>query len=257
MSDKQSIVSELVPEAAGHESGSKEWAKAVANYLKGAIRHIGTPREQVLAVYRAFEEHEGWKHLRDRNRPLKSQDDFCKIYLGLSSDAVLNKLSRAEHAEMLALAPEIKPTLSHSDAGKLGGRGHKASDKGTGFPRGSNAAPTLIAKIKKVDPEIAEQIGPDKIYKSARAAARAAGIIKDKSLLQRAMDAYENLTAEDQDKFREREIERDSVELIVNLWHGLNDDDRNTVMERLGLGLQPRSDVSPPSSSINTEGAEQ
>jgi hypothetical protein len=244
MSDEQSTVSELVPEAADHEPGSKEWARAVADYLKGAIRHIGTPPEQVLVVYRTFEEHEGWKHLRVGNRRLKSQDEFCEDYLGLPSDAVLKKLSRAEYAEMLAQSPDIVPTLSHAEAGKLGGRGHKASDKGTGFPRGSNAAATLIAKIKKVAPEVADQIGKGKHYKSARAAAKDLGLIKDKPPLQRAMEAYQKLTDAEKAEFQRAEID-DPIELIVGLWHDLNDDDRETVLERLGLQYIPTIDHQP------------
>jgi hypothetical protein len=68
----------------------------------------------------------------------------------------------------------------------MGGRGRKASDQITGFQRGTRSS-YLAARLKRDAPEIAAAAERGE-YRSVRAAARAAGIIKPP-------DAYRELCA--------------------------------------------------------------
>jgi hypothetical protein len=85
------------------------------------------------------------------------------------------EVERRLTAQELAADPFTLPLHTHAQAGAKGGRGKKASDNITSF-RGNSAA-YLVAKLKRDAPEFADRLAVGE-FRSARAAARAAGIIK-------------------------------------------------------------------------------
>jgi hypothetical protein len=88
---------------------------------------------------------------------------------------------RKRLARDLAADPDVPPSLTHAEAGAKGGRGKKASDNITSF-RGTSAD-YLVRRLKRDRPDIADALARGE-YRSARAAALAAGIVTVKTPLQ-------------------------------------------------------------------------
>jgi hypothetical protein len=94
----------------------------------------------------------------------------------------------------------VKPTATHEEAGKQGGRGNKkASNNVTSFKRG-NTQEYLVRRLKRAAPEIAQALGCGE-YRSARAAAKAAGIIKELTPLEAAKRAWRKMSATEKQQF--------------------------------------------------------
>jgi hypothetical protein len=110
-------------------------------------------------------EHALWK---ERAGPESaSTDDWAG-----SGEAVERRLTARE---MAAADSDVLPLHTHAQAGAKGGRGKKASNKVTSFS--GNSAAYLVAKLKRDAPEFAERLAAGE-FRSARAAALAAGVIK-------------------------------------------------------------------------------
>jgi hypothetical protein len=75
-----------------------------------------------------------------------------------------------------AQAAKAQPLAHHGEIGN-GRADESRGDNGTST-RGSNSQAYLLRRIARDQPELLDQIGPDKPHRSARAAAIAAGIIK-------------------------------------------------------------------------------
>jgi hypothetical protein len=85
-----------------------------------------------------------------------------------------------------------------------GGERTKADEQGDigTLNRGSNSAAYLAARIKRDAPEIAARVEKGE-FKSMRAAAKAAGIVKDRSPLERVQSIWQRCTAQEQEKIRD------------------------------------------------------
>jgi hypothetical protein len=86
---------------------------------------------------------------------------------------------RLAAAETMANTEAAVRNLSAAEYGAMGGRGKKAVADGNGFkpPVGSNSTSYLAARLKRDHPDIAAAVERGE-YRSMRAAAREAGIIK-------------------------------------------------------------------------------
>ena len=147
-------------------------------------------------------EYDAWKVIG-----FASFEDFCKSELGktlceveqiVSGVRVLQATGRTAPitpAEAIAAAPKIQ-TLT--DAGKKGGRGKKAPDNVRGF--NGNSQNYLAARINRDHPEIAERVKAGE-FKSIRAAAIVAGIVKVKTPLERLFAEWKKASQEERDAF--------------------------------------------------------
>jgi hypothetical protein len=90
---------------------------------------------------------------------------------------------------------EVQPALpfaqTHAEAGAKGGRGKKASSDRTGFSRGETST-YLVRRLKRDFPKIAAALARGE-FKSARAA----GIVKEPTALDRIMKLLPQLTPEE------------------------------------------------------------
>lgn len=85
-------------------------------------------------------------------------------------------LTIAERAQALAADDAVTPSMTHTEAGALGGRGQKAHYDITSFS--GTGQTSLVKRLKRDAPVIAEALARGE-YPSARAAAKAAGIEHD------------------------------------------------------------------------------
>jgi hypothetical protein len=108
-------------------------------------------------------------------QPYGSLDALLLAEIGCDKEKSL-----ANKAQQMAADTDVKPGMTHKEAGAQGGRGNKKDgDNITSFPetRGSTGAAYLVRRLKRDHPAIAEALGRGE-YPSARQAGIAAGIVK-------------------------------------------------------------------------------
>jgi hypothetical protein len=118
-----------------------------------------------------------------------------------------------DEAKRLAAAETMKEAepipMQEIDLGKAGpGRGKKTGDHSTRFNRGSTSSSYLAARLKRDHPEIAAAVERGK-YRSMRAAAREAGIIKPPNPYRQLIRWWDR--ASDHDRMR--------FEDFIEQWH--------------------------------------
>jgi len=174
--------------------GTEEWAKAVRLRMLSVVKSLPLYPNSMRELVESMREHQGWKVLRRADgkifrtfeefcahpqphglgKPWREIKPFVQAALGGNAAVVAAVTTRAEAA----------PTLS--DAGKKGGRPkkddkpkpEKARDDGNGLTRRGNGPEYLAARIARDAPQVLEEMKAGK-FKSVRAAAKAAGIVKD------------------------------------------------------------------------------
>lgn len=147
-------------------------------------------------------EYDAWKVIG-----FASFEDFCKAELGktlceveqiVSGVRVLQATGRTAPiterqartaAEALAAAPKLQPT----------GRPSKGSQRPP-LQKGSNSKVRLAARINRDHPEIAERVKAGE-FKSIRAAAIVAGIVKVKTPLERLFAEWKKASQEERAEF--------------------------------------------------------
>lgn len=141
-------------------------------------------------------EYDAWKVIG-----FASFEDFCKAELGktlceveqiVSGVRVLQATGRTAPitpAEAIAAAPKLQPT----------GRPKKGSQRPP-LQKGSNSKVRLAARINRDHPEIAERVKAGE-FKSIRAAAIVAGIVKVKTPLERLFAEWKKASQEERDAF--------------------------------------------------------
>ena len=141
-------------------------------------------------------EYDAWKVIG-----FASFEDFCKAELGktlceveqiVSGVRVLQATGRTAPitpAEAIAAAPKLQPT----------GRPSKGSDS-LPIPKGSTSKARLAARINRDHPEIAERVKAGE-FKSIRAAAIVAGIVKVKTPLERLFAEWKKASQEERAEF--------------------------------------------------------
>jgi len=180
------------------EPGSREWIITRRSLLVACLSDIKNNRTAGQSVYDEIKRIGGWQHLEDlTGRPFRSFEEFCASPNGLGIERP--EIERRLTAPELAQSEKVLPVLSHSEAGAKGGRGKKASDKITSF-RGTSAE-YLVSRLKKHHPDIAARLAAGE-FKSARAAARAAGLKVDDPPLKLLRRAWKRATADERAAFR-------------------------------------------------------
>ena len=126
--------------------------------------------------------------------------------LGVKTEVSLDAAVAAGRAQALAGDPRVEKTLegeelraARAEGGKKGGRGNHRAD-GTKVSRGSNKAETLIRRLKRDAPDVADALARGE-YPSARAAGIAAGIVKVPSTLSLLRRAWARASRDERDAF--------------------------------------------------------
>jgi hypothetical protein len=165
-----------------HPVGSVKWAESLAIALNWQTEHaekFGV--DELIPTLELIETAEAkpWM-VWPEEKPCGNADTFFQLSCGLSV--------RQVKALVEAYAPDKKftfddavteRTMTHSEAGKTGGRGNKASDNVTSFSGRGNSAAYQLVRIKRERPDIATRYAKGE-FKSVRAAAIEAGIVQPK-----------------------------------------------------------------------------
>ena len=178
--------------------GSMAWVRAVHIEAKQALNDAATTKEHVMSWVNALRENNHFRLLQDANgRQFMLWEEFCTtaqpIGLGYSPDAI--EAIIAERASIEALAETTRKARDEK-----GGRPEKHSDK-LGLPTGSTNAKRLTARIARDRPDILVRMKAGE-FKSVRAAAREAGLVRDPSPLDLLRKAWKKASADERIAFK-------------------------------------------------------
>jgi hypothetical protein len=180
--------------------GSEAWAIECRTKLQQAVDRAVGGQFEFDRDLRKFWEHAGWKALKSADgQAFASFRQFAMAerpyglhltphtYKGLMRDIDKSMEEVAEDAD-------AHKGLTRQEAGKLGGKGHKAIDNINSF--NGTSADYLARRIARDHPDILERMKAGD-YKSVRAAAKDAGIVKDKTPLQHVQTSWKHATLDD------------------------------------------------------------
>lgn len=164
--------------------GSRPRAKALQVRMRSCLREATATAMEFEVWASELQRYEGWKQLTDEDgRPFPSYERFCcappPFGLGYSVadiEAIVGERRKRE-ARKMAADPAVKPVQKHGGQK----RGEKGCDNITSLERGTSTS-YLVRRLKRDHPEIAEALARGE-YKSARAAAIAAGVVRVPTLL--------------------------------------------------------------------------
>ena len=116
----------------------------------------------------------------------ESGDQFMTDYLSLDLDLVHRVIGWLEQEQPAEATPlqlvieqaKAQPLAHHGEIGNGRADESRVDNVNSIEAKGGNAASYLLRRIARDQPELLDQIGEEKPYRSARAAAIAAGIIK-------------------------------------------------------------------------------
>jgi hypothetical protein len=192
------------------------WRRFVRTRLPADCRLLLRISEQAQTVY----EHLGFASVEDLiRRGLEIDPEFVRWATeGLQTfdpkepapfhaaiDAGKQRAQQlAASDEVVALGPAA-PAKGGPTPNATGRRGKNKHDKVMPVPALGNSAEYLVRRLKRDAPEVAARLACGE-FPSARAAARAAGILHEPTALERAIKAYRRLSPEERTTFR-RELE--------------------------------------------------
>jgi hypothetical protein len=115
-----------------------------------------------------------------------SGEDFLTDYLGLDLELVRRVLGWLEQEQPTEAVPlqlaieqaKAQPLAHHGEIGNGRVDESRVDNVNSTNEKGGNSKAYLLRRIARDQPDLLDQIGPDKPHRSARAAAIAAGIIK-------------------------------------------------------------------------------
>ena len=156
--------------------GSREWFLLTRDRLKSEMQTLRSTRQFVQRMFDQMEASGAWKLLTDpqSKRPFRSFDAFCLSRTGFGWSA---KTIQQRIASMVRPVEEGGVAALRNEKG---GRPRKDENISIGkvvHSGGGNSAAYLIGRLKRDAPEYAERLASGE-FRSARAAAIAAGIIK-------------------------------------------------------------------------------
>ena len=188
------------------EAGSEPWCKALRLSLQNVVKSIATVPEKVRDYVERAVAHRAWVYWTDAyGKPFRDFDSFCEAPLPFGLGRPFSEIKpyleavRGPVATAALTAPVIDEPHVISEAGP--GRGHKVKRADDSKPvlsvgkRGGNARDYLAARIARDAPEVAEKMKRGE-YPSVRAAARAAGLVKDPDPVKVATRALKKVPAE-------------------------------------------------------------
>lgn len=203
----------------GTNPGSREWLESTAKLARSWSDRSERDVRQLVAYLHDLRQHD-WAALIGGE---KDWSKLCREVIGHDPDflaemeagvRILESLGhsgpvseqQARRAQQLAADPGVKP-LADGPTGRPKGSknkedpaGENNSAIGTIKPRGTNSAETIIRRLKRDAPEVAQALARGE-YKSARAAGIAAGIVNVPSALDLLKRAWAKATKKQKDTF--------------------------------------------------------
>src|SRR4051812_47904294 len=179
------------------EPGSRAWIITCRSLLVSCLSDIRNNRTTGATVFAEIEQYGGWQHLEGLDgRPFRSFEEFCRSPNGLRLERT--EIERRLTAQQLAQDNGVKALAAPARAGP--GRGKKTGDDSTRSSRGSTSAAYLVARLKRDAPDFARRLAAGE-FKSARAAALAAGIISPPSALADLLRLWRRCTPKERAAF--------------------------------------------------------
>jgi hypothetical protein len=181
--------------------GSRAWAVFARNELNSVLREAEGSSDRAKAYFHMIRETEAWKVLDDaKGQPFMSFELFCthRRPQGLGYEIghierIIHERSEREVAEAMKVAgvlkPQGRPVEEERNADAVSNRSF------------GNSQSYLASRLKRDHPDIAARVEAGE-FKSMRAAAVEAGIIKVKPPLEIALAAYNKLSESDKESFR-------------------------------------------------------
>lgn len=184
------------------EKGSPDWCHRTLARLRYAFEQKKVDEDEFNSVLMELERYQAWDKVPE-GRPYGSPDAMLKAEIGLTRQEAA--------ARVKALADEANPQMTGDDlrraraeGGKKGGRGKK-SEKPSLFNKEGfygTSSSYLTDRIATQAPHVLEGMKAGE-YRSVRAAAIAAGIIKVPVPLEKIKKGWAKLSAEDRAAFLE------------------------------------------------------
>jgi hypothetical protein len=177
------------------EPGSREWIITQRSLLIACLSDIKNNRTTGQTVFAEIKQFGGWQHLVDlKGKPFRSFDQFCQSPNGLGLEP--SEINRRLNAQELAQDDGVSPARDSK-----GGR--PENDENLAISQvsaGSTHADRIVARLKRDRPDIAERLAAGE-FKSARAAAIAAGMKVGQSPLQALRSQWKKASAEERQAF--------------------------------------------------------
>lgn len=179
--------------------GSQPWAKWMVGQARLSRHDLQRDVQMLQLVIDKLERFEAWKALGFASFSL-----LCHAELQLDGDeiaAIKQAKPGRTLAQVLAADPEIEP-LADGPGNPTGANQHteRNSADGTIPTRGSNKAETIVRRLKRDAPSIAERLAAGE-FKSARAAGIAAGIVKVPTALDVLRRAWKKASEGEREEF--------------------------------------------------------
>lgn len=184
------------------EPGSRDWAIAMRLEILGLLADNESSARHLRMTVLDMQERHGYKHLfRENGKPFLTFEEFCverqPFGLGYESRVIQHIIEERENIQ--ARAQRAEPLLSHGRP--------KSKDKGSNitFSRGTSSEYLLrkLAREAEGDPVAAAVLDRVKHgeYKSVRAAAIDAGIVKPDTPLVLLKRAWARSSQSEQEEF--------------------------------------------------------
>ena len=173
--------------------GSPRWIIVRRSMMLNCLLDIHNNRETGAAIFEDVQAHGGWEHLRDlRGQPFRSFEEFCASPngFGMPRQKIVERLK----AQELARADGVAPLAEH------GTNQHTAGGDNVTSSKRGNSADYLVAKLKRDAPAYAERLAAGE-FRSARAAAIAAGLLVPPSGYERLMREWRTATKQERARF--------------------------------------------------------
>lgn len=198
--------------------GSRDWCSRVRLQIAMRLYEAKSTVSQVRFSLKSMRDERHFTKLQDRHgRDFETWEAFCssprpwglEIPPEVADQIIAEPDDGRRVGEMIEMMRGAVPLAGHGEIGN--GRGRVDDVKST---QGGNSAPYLAARLKRDHPEIAAAVERGE-YRSMRAAAKAAGIVKP----------------------------QDPVRIIQNAWGKADPDQRaaivNWIADQQALGLLP------------------
>lgn len=175
---------------------SREYAIQTIRSLKRYLESKSIDAQGVERELGEIKRHKHWQVLG-----FESLDAYLKAEVGITHEQLRNRLAQdlAADPTVTPLAGEDEVKILRAEGGKKGGRGNLSSNT-TKVNRG---AAYLVRRLKRDFPDIAVALARGE-YRSARAAAIAAGIIKPPTALEKILKLLPKLTPTERRQLRAR-----------------------------------------------------
>lgn len=189
------------------EPGCREWAIAVRLEIQGLLKDQESNARHLQAWVRLMEQHAGYRQLTDRRgQTFKTYESFCKecppFGLGYESDVIDRIIKERESAQTIAAKLDGKTV--NAGPGPLTqeekANGHIVPIKSDGAH--GNAADYLARRIKRDAPEVFSRLEQGE-YRSVRAAAIDAGIVRVPTALQELQRIWRKASVEERRAFHD------------------------------------------------------